>query len=313
MEVIDFSVDSMVTVDSRHAYAIGVFDGVHLGHQEVIGVAQSRARQMGIRSGVVTLDRPPSLTLNSSRSGLSLMSLDQRLEIIDGLGIDTTVVLRFDRTLASMPAYDFVKEILVDRLRVGAAAVGENHSFGVNAEGRVADLRLIGMQLGFDVNVVPPVTVDGAVVSSTLIRSLVSSGDVTRAARFLGRPFRIRGSVVEGKHLGQRLGFPTMNLYPHNEQVVPARGVYVATVAIEGDQEPRWGICNVGLKPTIPADRLLVEVHVLDYDRQVYGRTIEIGFLSFVREEQRFASLAQLRAAIASDENQARKWISSNG
>jgi len=309
MKVIDLSVDSMVTVELEHVYAIGVFDGVHVGHQEIIRTAQSRARQLGVRSGVVTLDPHPSVVVGSGQIDLSLMPLQERLEIIDEMSIDTAVVLRFDRKLASMSAYSFAKEVLVDRLRIAAAVVGENHSFGRGAEGNAAELRRIGVDLGFDVEVVAPFAIDGTVVSSTLIRNLVASGDVAQAGKYLGRPFRMRGVVVEGNHLGKQLGFPTMNIYPQEEQVVPARGVYLSTVTIEGDQQQRWGICNVGLKPTVPTDRLVVEIHVLDYDEQVYGRTIEISFLSYLRGERRFSSLDELKAAIASDERAARRWI----
>jgi len=309
MRVVNVTVDNAETVEKQHVYAIGMFDGVHLGHQKVIQVAQSHARRLGLSSGVVTFDRHPSLVVDPSRRGLSLMSTHQRLEAIAELCVDTVVLLRFDEKLAAMPAYDFVKNMLVDRLRVGMAVVGENHTFGRHAEGSVEDLKRMGAQLGFSVEVVPAVRIDDAVVSSTLIRSLVSSGDVARARRYLGRPFSIRGVVVEGRHLGRQLGFPTMNLYPDPQQVVPARGVYVATVAIEGDPQPRWGICNVGMKPTVPVDRLIVEVHVLDYDQQVYGKWIEIGFLSFLRGEQRFDSLDELKVAISADESAARKWI----
>jgi riboflavin kinase/FMN adenylyltransferase len=311
MKVIEFSLGSTTRVMSSHVYAIGMFDGVHLGHQMVIRTAKTLAQTLGRLAGVVTFDRHPSVVLGRTQPGFSLMTYEQRLEALADCGLDTAVVLKFDEAMAEMPPDAFVREVLHDRLSLCGAVVGTNHSFGRGASGQVADLERIGAEMGFGVRVVPPVVVDGVVVSSTLIRNLLHRGDVAEACKYLGRPFAIKGRVIEGRHLGRQLGFPTMNLRPDPEQVVPARGVYIVSVVIEGDPSVRWGICNVGLKPTVPVDGLLVEVHVLDYENDEYGQTVDVSFVHYLRSETRFPSLPELRQAISADERSAREWLAS--
>ncbi len=309
MRVVHFRLGSDFTVERSHVYAIGMFDGVHLGHRQVINTAIGLAKARGMSSGVITFDRHPSMTLGLGEPGVLLMSREQRLSAFSEFGLDTVVVLCFDKDLASMSPAGFVREVLLNRLSLGGAVVGENHSFGRAASGQASDLMQMGRDWGFAVEVVLPVIIDGEVVSSTLIRQMLARGAVADAARYLGRPYRIDGTVIEGQHLGRRLGFPTMNICPDPEQAMPARGVYVASVAIEGEEGARWGICNVGMRPTVSTGGLLVEVHVLDFDSDSYGKTIRISFMDYIRGEQRFASLQQLSEAIASDERLARKWI----
>lgn len=309
MKVIEFSLGSTTQVTDSHVYAIGMFDGVHLGHQMVIRTAQTYGQALRIPAGVVTFDRHPLMALGRAGSGFSLMTREQRLADLTKCGLDTVIVLKFDEAMAELSPFAFVRDVLYDRLSLRGAVVGTDHSFGSGASGQVGDLVRIGAEMGFGVQVVPPVVVDGLVVSSTLIRNLLHRGDVAGARRYLGRPFVIRGPVIEGRHLGRQLGFPTMNLRPDPEQVVPARGVYIVSVSIEGDSSVRWGICNVGLKPTVPGDGLLVEVHVLDYDRDEYGQSVEVSFMHHLRAEERFSSLSELKDAISADERSAREWI----
>jgi riboflavin kinase/FMN adenylyltransferase len=312
MEVIDLEISGReggVAVASSHVYAIGMFDGVHLGHRQVVLAARALAEDLGVCTGVVTFDRHPSAVTGSGCPGRFLMTTKQRLESLAELGPDTVVILPFDEKLAAMSPRAFVTGVLLKRLSLVGAVVGENHTFGRGASGRAHDLTKIGADLGFEVVVVPSVMVDGVVVSSTLIRSLIGAGDVAGAARYLGRPFAVDGVVIEGRRLGKRLGYPTMNLGLNSEQALPTAGVYVVSVVIDGDTASRWGICNVGSRPTVSAGGVTVEVHVLDFDGESYGKSIRVSFLSYVREEKRFASLQQLKEAIASDEESARRWI----
>lgn len=319
MEVIDFGIpgaDGHAVVEKNHVYAIGMFDGVHLGHRQVVLTARTLAQDLRACTGVVTFDRHPSAVTDPGSSGRLLMTKRQRLESLAELGPDTVIVLPFDERLAAMSPLAFVRDVLLKRLRLIGAVVGENHSFGRGASGHARDLARMGADFGFKVAVVPSVTVNGVAVSSTLIRGLVAAGDAEGAARYLGRPFAVDGIVIEGRHLGKKLGFPTMNVRRDPEQVLPAGGVYVVSVLIEGETDIRWGICNVGSRPTVSAAGVCpeaggasLEVHVLDFDRESYGKSIRVGFLSYIREEKRFSSLQQLKEAIAADERFARRWM----
>ncbi len=316
MEVIDLGIlrqDHDTAVADNHVYAIGMFDGVHLGHRQVVLAARALAQDLGVRTGVITFDQHPSAVTGSGSPGRSLMTTRQRLESLAELGPDTAVILPFDEQLAAMSPETFVRDILLKRLGLVGAVVGENHSFGRGASGRAHDLVRMGSDLGFRVVVVPSVTLDGAAVSSTMIRGLIAKGDVAGAARYLGRPFAVDGIVIEGRHLGKELGYPTMNLGLNSAQALPAAGVYIVSVLIDGDTVSRWGICNVGSRPTVCAGSVSVEVHVLDFNGESYGKSVRVGFLSYIREEKRFASLQQLREAIASDERYARRWIAHTG
>jgi len=315
MEVIDLGIsrqDGDAVVAGSHVYAIGMFDGVHLGHRQVVLAARALAQDLGARAGVITFDRHPSAVTGTGSPARFLMTTKQRLESLAELGPDTAVVLPFDEKLAAMSPQAFVREVLLKRLSLVGAVVGENHSFGRGASGRAHDLARMGADLGFRVAVVPSVKIDGVVVSSTLIRSLIAAGDVAGASRYLGRPFAVDGIVIEGRHLGKELGFPTMNLGLNSEQALPAAGVYIVSVLIDGDTVSRWGICNVGSKPTVSSGGVSVEVHVLDFNGESYGKSIRVGFLDYIREERRFASLQQLREAIASDERYARRWMAAH-
>ena len=284
--------------------AIGVFDGVHLGHRAVIQRALDDARTAGGSAVVATFDPHPARILRPGKAPRLLTSTAHKLRIVRGLGVDHLLVLPFTREFAATDPADFVRA-LASACSLREVCVGHEWAFGKNRAGNLALLDRLGHELGFDEVGVPAVRIGDEVVSSTVIRAAIESGDLVKAARLLGRDYSILGTVIKGAQLGRKLGFPTANLAAHNEQF-PPNGVYA--VDVHRNSDTLRGVANIGVRPTIEnstGERLL-EVHILDFDGDLYGEDIEVDFLSFLRPEQRFPNLDALRAQIAADANAAR-------
>jgi riboflavin kinase/FMN adenylyltransferase len=280
---------------------IGNFDGVHRGHQALIGGAVARAEVEGGTPVVLTFDPHPACVLTPDRAPARLMTLDQRVEIMADLGVKHVVALAFDRQLAQMTAAEFSVEILHRILRARAVLVGEAFRFGRGREGSIETLRELGPRLGFSVVAVPPVLHEGAPVSSSRVREAVEAGEVRKAAMLLGRPFFLDGSVARGDGRGRKLGVPTANLDPDNE-TLPALGVYACWCRGAAD-EPRATVVNVGRRPTFGGGPPVVEAHLLDWAGDLYGRRLRLEFAERLREERSFvdegALLDQIRADVA--------------
>jgi riboflavin kinase/FMN adenylyltransferase len=288
------------------AVALGIFDGVHLGHRAILGAAVADARARGVPSVACTFEPHPMEVLQPERAPLPITTLDERLTLVAECGVDEAVVLTFTRALAAVEPEAFVKDVLVDRLHALQVVVGFNHRFGRGARGDAALLRELGARLGFGVDVVPPLTVDGVPVSSTAIRTALARGDLDAAARMLGRPYTLPGKVVAGAGRGRTLGFPTANIAP-DRPVLVAPGVYACTIDVGGQQ--RRAVVNIGVRPTFGEEALAVEAYVLDFAGDLYGQTVRLVFVSRVREERRFPSVDALRAQIADDVETARKRL----
>ena len=288
------------------AVALGVFDGVHLGHRAILGAAVAHARATGSPAIACTFDPHPLEVLQPDRAPLPITTLDERLDLIAACGVDETVVLTFTRELAAMEPEAFVKDVLVDRLAARQVVVGFNHRFGRGARGDAALLRELGARGGFSVDVIEPLTVDGVPVSSTAIRSALARGDLDAAVRMLGRPYTLPGKVVAGAGRGRTLGFPTANVAP-DRPVLVAPGVYACTVEVAG--QSRRAVVNVGVRPTFGEQALAVEAYLLDFSGDLYGQTVRLIFRSRVREERRFSSVDALRAQIADDVETARRRL----
>jgi riboflavin kinase / FMN adenylyltransferase len=280
------------------AVALGVFDGVHLGHRAILGTAVAHARAAGMEAVACTFDRHPAEVLQPGRAPAMITTLEDRLGLIGDTGIDAVVVLEFTRDLAAMEPEDFVKDVLLGRLHAREVVVGFNHRFGRRARGDPRLLESLATRLGFQAHEVPPMAVDGVPVSSSEIRSALQRGDVAAAARLLGRPYAIAGSVTAGAGRGRSLGFPTANVEPDRPLLV-ARGVYRGRLEVEGRRHD--SVVNVGVRPTFGETTLAVEAHVLDFMGDLYGRPVRLEFLDRLREEKRFASVDELRAQIARD------------
>ncbi|MGA3169991.1 MAG: bifunctional riboflavin kinase/FAD synthetase [Chthoniobacteraceae bacterium] len=289
--------------------AIGAFDGVHLGHRSVLLRALSDARSNGGAAVAVTFDPHPAKILRPAAAPRLLTATGHKLALIRALGIEPVLVIPFTPQFAATSPEDFVLQLHAACHPLREICVGHEWSFGRGRAGNLEMLRQMGDRLGFDEVGVPAVEVDGEIVSSTAIRRAVEAGDLRRAARLLGRDYTILGTVVRGDGLGHRLGFPTANLSAHNEQF-PPNGVYAATALWRG--RPLKGVANLGVRPTVASvtgERLL-ELHIFDFDQQIYGEDIEITFHRHLRPEQKFPTLEALKSQIASDVADARRVTS---
>lgn len=280
------------------AVALGTFDGVHVGHQQIIRTAADCARKTGGASIVFTFSNHPLSVIDPDRSPPLLITAAYREELIAALGADALLSVAFDRSLLELPPAAFI-DLLVDNLRPACVVVGPNYSFGHRGAGTPEMLALAGRERGFEVIVPPAVELEGTIVSSTLIRQFVLAGDVAEAAPLLGRPFRVSGTVNRGEGRGRTLGFPTANITAAAGQIVPADGVYATYVHIDG--ESFRGVANIGANPTFRGKARHIEVHLLGFSGNLYDRTITVDFLAKLRDERTFADAEELKAQIARD------------
>jgi riboflavin kinase/FMN adenylyltransferase len=280
--------------------AIGNFDGIHLGHQAILRAAIARAREIGAVSTILTFDPTPQKVLRPESAPLRVTTTEQRLHCFAELGVEAAVVLPFTHDLAKLTPHEFVDQILVRDLHVRAVFVGENFRFGHKQAGNARLLLLLGAERGFDVVILPPVIYKREVVSSTIIRREIAEGDVAHAARLLGRSFVLTGSVISGTGTGRRFTFPTLNLAPEQE-LLPARGVYVTRTRFEGESRTRRSVTNIGVRPTFNGSALSVETHLLEAPGEIAPGRIEVHFWKRLREEKKFSGPEELRAQIAKD------------
>ncbi len=285
---------------------IGVFDGVHLGHRHLIGTLKQRAKNRGLLSGVITFKEHPELVLKLSNSLYYLSRLEERLDLLKGLGVGLVAPLSFTPEVAALSAREFVS-LLMKHLRMRGLVVGPDFSLGKGKEGDLDALRRLGGELGFTVETVPPLFLEGHAVRSTAIREALARGDVSLAAKLLGRPFHLVGPVVHGDARGRVLGFDTANISLNARRALPADGVY-ATIARVNDQTYK-SVTNIGLRPTFQGKDRLVEVHLLDFKGDLYQKEVKVEFVDRLRGEKRFSSPDELKAQIAKDVVQARSML----
>ncbi len=299
----------MKPIEDPVALTVGTFDGVHLGHQAILRRTVELAKARGALSAVITFEPHPRTVLGRPEEGRLLTSAEHKLQLIEAEGIDVCIVVKFDRSFADIDAEAFVTDLLSAKFRIQAIIVGTTSRFGKNASGNARFLQECGERLGFDVEIGDSVRVDKMVVNSSVVRTLVQGGELDQAAAFLGRPYSLLGTVVQGATRGRRVGYPTANLDPHNE-VVPPSGVYAVRVGLAG--RVLGGVLNIGYRPTFEdPDQVsqVVEVHLLDFDEPIYGRELEAIFVKKLREELRFDSVELLREQIRSDTREARRLL----
>ena len=294
------SIPELAQIPGPVFLAIGVFDGVHLGHQAVITTAARAAQAAGGAAVVVTFDPHPAKILRPQESKRLLTATAHKIALIRELGVSHLLVLKFDHEFAATPPEEFVRQLAAAAQPLREICVGQEWSFGKNRAGNLALLQKLGAELGFHVVGVAPVTTDSTIISSTAIRRAVAAGDFATARTMLGREYTVLGTVETGKQLGRSLGFPTANLSAHSEQF-PPNGVYAAEARLDGEQ--LRGVINLGVRPTVEgaSPTRVLELHLFDFDRDIYGRDIEVRFLKFLRPEEKFRDLAALRAQIARD------------
>lgn len=303
------SIADLASVPGPLYLAIGVFDGVHVGHRAVIERACNDALQGGGRAVVVTFDPHPVRVLRPEQAPRLITSTQHKARLLRSLGVEHLLLIQFDERFAATPPEHFIRELAAAASPLREICVGHQWSFGKGRAGNLDLLKTLGDELGFDEVGVAAVKIDGHIVSSTLIRGLVQSGDLATAARYLGRPYSVLGTVVKGDQIGRRIGFPTANLSAHNEQF-PPNGVY-AVEAYRGDAQ-LLGVVNIGVRPTIAhatGERLL-EMHIFDFDEDIYGEEIEVVFRGFIRPEEKFADLGALKTQLQQDVLSARRLLS---
>jgi len=285
---------------------IGNFDGVHLGHQRILGTVCELARQANCKSAVLTFFPHPARVLRPAEAPPLLMTLDQRVAAIEAVGIDAAFVLRFDLQLAAVSAEDFVRRFLVDMMHARAVLVGGNFRFGHKQAGDVRLLLQFGQRWGFDVKTLPPVVKDGIVVSSTAIRGALREGRVEDARNLLGRPYALAGEIRTGTGQGRKLVVPTLNLVTEQE-MLPKNGVYATEVKLGGKMYR--AATNVGMRPTFDGARVTIESHLLDFSESLTSGKMEVHFWARLRDEQRFSGPDALRRQVLKDIDEARRYF----
>jgi riboflavin kinase / FMN adenylyltransferase len=290
---------------------LGVFDGLHLGHQLIMRTVVERAKALNAVPTVITFDPHPRAVLHPESSPPLLQTLDQKVEALGVLGIQQTIVIRFTQEFSLMRAEDFLRDTIKDRLHAMEVYLGRGFAFGHNREGNIELLRRVSRELGFVADEVPEVRFRGQRVSSSRIRQLLSEGKVNLARRMLGRPYGVEGRVEKGAERGRELGFPTANLHPQN-RVIPKNGVYVTGTLIEGMW--RRSVTNVGVRPTFGAEtEPSVETFVMNWSGDLYGDVVRIRFLYRLRDERRFGSVDELKTQIHRDIERAENYFERAG
>ncbi|HKP38136.1 MAG TPA: bifunctional riboflavin kinase/FAD synthetase [Pyrinomonadaceae bacterium] len=286
---------------------LGVFDGLHLGHQLIMKTVVERAKEAGAIPTVITFEPHPRAVLHPASAPPLLQTFDQKIEALGVLGIEQTIVIHFDKAFSQIRAEDFLREVVTDRLHARAVYLGRGFAFGHQREGNIELLRRVSERLGFFADEVPEVRLRGRRIGSTRIRELLQQGQVNLARRMLGRPYGVEGQVIRGASRGATLGFPTANLRPQN-RVIPRSGVYVTATLIEGG----WhrSVTNIGTRPTFgDAIEPSVETYVINWVGDLYGDVLRVRFLHRLRDEKKFGSIDELKTQIDSDVARAKKYF----
>ena len=290
---------------------LGVFDGLHLGHQRIMYTVVERAKAGDAVATAITFDPHPRAVLHPESAPPLLQTLDQRLANFEVLGIEQAIVILFDREFASYPAEVFLKDIVHDRLHAKEVFLGKGFAFGRNRGGNIDLLRRMSGELGFFADEVPEVCLRGQRISSSKIRHHLSEGRVNLARRMLGRPYGVEGVVIRGNRRGHTIGFPTANLHPHN-RVIPRFGVYATAALLEGQW--RRSITNIGVRPTFETQaEPSIETYVFDFNEELYGDVLRVRFLHRIRDERKFSGIEELKAQIQRDTARALNYFQRPG
>ncbi len=281
------------------AVAFGNFDGVHLGHQALIRKTAEEAKRLGLASAVFTFRDLPANEIFKNSIVKKILSTEEKLTLIESLGIDYIVCIPFDTQIQTMSPERFAAEIVAGTMHCKEALCGFNYSFGYKGAGDSDGLKALGNQYGFDTLIMPDFRLDNQTVSSTLIRSFLDVGDIRNYSRFSGRNYRISGTVSVGQHLGTRMGFPTVNLSLDSDMALPRNGVYISNIYVNNLKYN--SVTNVGNKPTVGNFNKNAETHIFNFDGNLYGQSIQVEFLDFLRPEMKFSSIEELEKQIAKD------------
>ena len=282
----------------KTAIALGNFDGVHIGHQKLIKEMVENAKKNGLKSSVLLFHNHTKTVLEGKGPKL-ITSLNQKYDLIENLGVDIIYTMTFNENIMKLSPEEFVNRILIEKLKCKAVAVGTDYRFGHKASGNADLLTKLGDKFNLLVNIVSPMYVDDEIVSSTKIRELISEGDLDMAKILLGRDYSVFGNVIHGKKMGTKLGFPTANIELLENYIIPKKGVYNTRTII--DNNNYLSATSVGYNPTFSEDRLKIESHIIDFNDNIYGKTIELVFIKYLRDEFKFETLDLLKEQMGKD------------
>jgi len=299
-------------IESGTIVTIGTFDGVHLGHQKILNRLKELKEETGLTTVVLTFDPHPRKVLFPEQKDLKLLtSIEEKLALLEHYGVDIAVVYPFSREFAHLEPETYVRDILVKSLKVQHMVIGYDHKFGNERKGDIHTLRAYGPKLGFRVEEISPRDIDHIAISSSKIRKALEEGNIDLASEFLGHRYFIHATVISGKKLGRSLGYPTANLRPQGEdKLIPGKGIYFVEV-LPGVQQ-YYGMMSIGLNPTTDNDEAIkCEVHIFDFNSDLYGKSVRINFLKRIRDEKKFANLTELKAALDEDKRRCEELMKS--
>ena len=298
--------------DTKSILTIGTFDGVHVGHQKIIKALVKEAHNKKLLANVLTFFPHPRMVLQKDVQIKLIDTLAEKETFLRELGVDTLIIHPFSKEFSRLSALEFTRDILVNQLKISELFIGYDHRFGKNREATVADLTSFGKTYDFRVNIIPAQDVSAITVSSTKIRTAILDGDFIKVVDFLGRFFQLSGTVTKGQSLGRTINFPTANLLIDSQhKIIPPKGVYL--VSIFHHQNQYYGMMNIGTRPTLNGDKQTIEVHIFEFDENIYDSTLTINFIEKIRDEQKFESLDALKKQLIKDKEICKRNLSLKG
>ena len=286
---------------SQSILTIGTFDGVHIGHQKIIGSLVQQAKEKNLQSSLLTFFPHPRMVLQKQSSLKLIDTLKEKELLLKKLGIDNLIIHPFSEEFSRLTAIEFTRDLLVDKLKIASLFIGYDHRFGKNREASVDDVITYGKTYGFDLTVIPAQDIESITVSSTKVRTAIEDSDFEKVHQFLGRPYQLNGIVTQGEGLGRTIGFPTANLkIPESYKLIPPKGVYM--VDLEHRNTSYKGMMNIGNRPTLNGSHQTTEVHLFDFDQKIYGDSLKVLIVKKIREELKFDSLEALKTQLAIDQ-----------
>ncbi|MEA2087988.1 MAG: bifunctional riboflavin kinase/FAD synthetase [Candidatus Caldatribacteriota bacterium] len=299
MEIIRYS-KNIILPNKKRYIALGVFDGVHLGHQKLIKLTVDKAKKNDGISMVVTFDPHPDKIINPESNVFLLTTLEERINLIKELGVDVFLIIKFSKLMSKMPPENFVSKILIDSLQVKELFIGFNYKFGFQGKGNTDILREYSKFYKFKTNILEPISINNTIISSTRIKDYISLGEIEKAKKLLGHDITISGRVIFGKGRGRKLlDFATANIETPSDKIIPLNGVYL--VEIEIDRKKYYGLMNIGVRPTFKESERTIEVHIMNFNKEIYNKKVAVNLLQKIREEKYFKHPDLLKKQIEND------------
>jgi riboflavin kinase/FMN adenylyltransferase len=296
--------------DEKSVITLGTFDGLHLGHQQIVDKVIQKSRNSGGRSFLITFDPHPRKVIPGRNDVKILTTLDEKEVILEKLGLENLFVINFTTEFSKQSPEEFVKKYLVDGIGLQEIVIGHDHHFGKERDGNFELLQILGRKFNFAVTLIPEFSVEGETVSSTKIRNSLLAGDVVRAGKMLGRPYSFTGKIVRGDGRGRKLGFPTANLLSGNrDKLIPAKGIYAAECIVEN--EKHFGLLSLGSRPTFHKDgNVIPEFYIFNFDRDIYDKIMQVNLVERIRDEEKYNSVDELIIQMKKDEETGKEILS---